>query len=249
MPFDGRLLLWLIGIGRGLAASPRPHHRTYGSRLRRCGRLSQGYYTHPHLGVISRRASGQFIPGVGPSGQRLAIGHLAAPEQATTPLHRAGLQHAPRAPTMPSTDFCGAVREDSSALSPLQGHTADLPGPPSSLLGIGACLIKHTPLWMEDFAVPCQLVPSVPPLVSGACPSPRTFAPRCLQTPPRGDALAVHFSFGLTRLNRGLVPPSVKTCPAHTLPFSGAPRAARPLQGPVMRPLQGSDVRAPLTRP
>jgi hypothetical protein len=29
---------------------------------------------------------------------------------------------------MPSTDFCGAVREDSSALSPLQGHTADRPG-------------------------------------------------------------------------------------------------------------------------
>src|SRR5437867_647241 len=31
------------------------------------------------------------------------------------------------APTMPSADFCGAVREDSSALSPLPGHPADLP--------------------------------------------------------------------------------------------------------------------------
>jgi hypothetical protein len=32
----------LIGIGRDLAASPLPHHRTYGSRIRRFGRLSQG---------------------------------------------------------------------------------------------------------------------------------------------------------------------------------------------------------------
>jgi hypothetical protein len=29
--------------------------------------------------------------------------------------------------TMPSADFCGAVREDSSALSPVPGHPADLP--------------------------------------------------------------------------------------------------------------------------
>jgi hypothetical protein len=27
--------LWIIGIGRGLTASPLPHHRTYGSRRRR----------------------------------------------------------------------------------------------------------------------------------------------------------------------------------------------------------------------
>jgi hypothetical protein len=31
-----------IGIGRGLTASPLPHHRTYGSRIRRFGGLSQG---------------------------------------------------------------------------------------------------------------------------------------------------------------------------------------------------------------
>jgi hypothetical protein len=30
-------------------------------------------------------------------------------------------------PTMPSADFCGAVREDSSALSPGPGHPTDLP--------------------------------------------------------------------------------------------------------------------------
>jgi hypothetical protein len=30
-------------------------------------------------------------------------------------------------PTMPSADFCGAVREDCSTLSPTPGHPADLP--------------------------------------------------------------------------------------------------------------------------
>jgi hypothetical protein len=53
-------------------------------------------------------------------------------------------------------------------------------------------------LWMEDFTVACPLVPTGPPLVSGACPSPHTFVPRCLQTPPRGDALALPLSFGAT---------------------------------------------------
>src|SRR5919109_5445200 len=53
-------------------------------------------------------------------------------------------------------------------------------------------------MWMEDFAVACQLVPTVPHLILGSCPSPRTFAPRFLQTPPRGDALALHLSFGST---------------------------------------------------
>jgi hypothetical protein len=31
-----------MGIGRGLAASPLPHHRTYGSGIRRFGRFSRG---------------------------------------------------------------------------------------------------------------------------------------------------------------------------------------------------------------
>src|SRR5262245_595037 len=36
---------------------------------------------------------------------------------------------------------------------------------------------------MEDFVVACPLDPSVPHLVSGSCPSPRTFVPRFHQTP------------------------------------------------------------------
>jgi len=46
--------------------------------------------------------------------------------------------------------------------------------------------------------VACPLVPTVPHLLSGSCSSPRTCAPRFLQTPPHGDALALRLSFGST---------------------------------------------------
>ena len=49
---------------------------------------------------------------------------------------------------------------------------------------------------MEDFAVTCRLVPDVPHLVSGSCSSPRAFGLGFLQTPPRGDALALLLAFG-----------------------------------------------------
>jgi len=68
----------------------------------------------------------------------------------------------------------------------------------SYLLCIDAGFIKYAPSWMEDFVVACPLVPSVPHLISGSCPSPRTFVPRFLQTPPHGDALALPLSFGST---------------------------------------------------
>ena len=44
-----------IGIGGSLAAPPLPHHRTYGSRIRRFGRASQGGKC-PLTGRSSRRA-------------------------------------------------------------------------------------------------------------------------------------------------------------------------------------------------
>jgi hypothetical protein len=97
---------------------------------------------------------------------------------------------------MPSADFYGVVREDCSALSPDQDTPQSSRGQPSYLLCLSARLIKHSQVWLEDVAVPCPLVPTVPPLLSGSCSSPRTFAPRVLPTPPRGDALALHWSFG-----------------------------------------------------
>jgi hypothetical protein len=56
----------------------------------------------------------------------LAGCHLAAPPQTTTLLYRSGLPTNMRG-TMPSADFCGALRKDCSPLSPMQGHPADLP--------------------------------------------------------------------------------------------------------------------------
>jgi hypothetical protein len=53
-------------------------------------------------------------------------------------------------------------------------------------------------LWMEGCAVACQLAPAVPHLIFGSCASSRPFVPRFLQTPPRGDALALPLSFGST---------------------------------------------------
>ena len=61
-------------------------------------------------------------------------------------------------------------------------------------------------------------------LVSGFCSSGRGFAPRFLQTSPRGDALALRSHFTSIRLCRGLAPPGCRTCSAHDQ--AGRPAAA-----------------------
>ncbi len=134
---------------------------------------------------------------------------------------------------MPSADSSGAVRGDCSPLSqfpwpaPSQDSHEVSRGKAYSLRCIDAGFITHVPLWMEDLVVACPLVPNVPHLISGSCSSPRTFAPRFLPTPPRGDALALRLSFASTWLDRGLAPPSVETCPAHT-PCSAAAAQTKP---------------------
>src|SRR5262249_44616893 len=82
---------------------------------------------------------------------------------------------------------------------------------------------------MEDLVVACPLVPGLSRLVSGSYSSPRAFVPRFLRTPPRGDALALPLSFASTWLDRGLSPPSIETCPAHTAPLT-CPARARELR-------------------
>jgi hypothetical protein len=152
---------------------------------------------HPNRSLVSRRASREFIPGPrdDPTPRRM-------PSHRSTSGHDSSLPFRPSArscvPTMPSADFCGAVREDSSTLSPCQDTPQISRGQLSYRRCIDAGFIKPSQLWMEDFAVACQLVPTVPHLISGSCSSPRTFAPRFLQTPPRGNALALHLSFGST---------------------------------------------------
>jgi hypothetical protein len=174
---------------------------------------------HPHRSVVSQRASGEFIPGARyePTPRRMpshrsTSGNYPFPPFGPSAHPRGGSAYRlPRLsalgcltsvacaePTMPSADFCGAVREDCSALSPIQDTPQISRGKPSYRRCIDAGCIQHSPLWMEGFAVACPLAPTVPHLVSGSCPSPRTFVPRVLQTPPRGDALALPLSFGST---------------------------------------------------
>jgi hypothetical protein len=149
---------------------------------------------------------------------------------------------------MPSADSSPGISPDYSVLSPIPWHATSL-GTGEASRGklsyrpcIDAGCIKHAPLWMEGFAVACQLAPSVPHLVSGACPSPRTFVPRFLQTLPRENALALPLSFGSTHTwTGGLSPPSMTACTAHTPKLSGGPHVQTPAQEKacaVGRPLQ-----------
>src|SRR6266849_5292899 len=83
---------------------------------------------------------------------------------------------------------------------------------------------------MEDLVVACPLVPDVPHLRAGSCSSPRTFAPRFLQTPPHGDALALCLSFGSTPTWTGDFHPQAVRHARHTR--SQSPFAAQ--TGPFM---------------
>ena len=91
--------------------------------------------------------------------------------------------------TMPSADFCRRVRVICTTLSheyvtydrsPEVSSTAFRAPPPN---------LRFAPLMEMGFAKPGPLARRSR-LLSGFCPSARTFAPRFLQTPPRDDALA-----------------------------------------------------------
>ena len=71
--------------------------------------------------------------------------------------------------------------------------------------------------------VTCPLVPNVPHLVSGFCSSPRAFGLGFLQTPPRGDALALLLAFGSAYTWReDLHLASSVPCLAHMAELTGA---------------------------
>ena len=114
---------------------------------------------------------------------------------------------------MPSADFCAAIRRPFDLLSRFsdtaqtsRGKTNSLPHPP--------------PILRSAFLVDLDFVVDRPlgrrsRLISGSCSSVHACAPRFLQTPPRDDALALRYPFTSTRLERGLSPPSCRSCPAH----------------------------------
>jgi hypothetical protein len=86
---------------------------------------------------------------------------------------------------------------------------------------------------------PGPRVPGVPPLLSGACASPRICGGGFLQTPPRGGARALRLAFGSAETWRGaLHPTSAVPCLAHTLGMSRAVYrvGSMPLLGAVLLP-------------
>jgi hypothetical protein len=133
-----------IGIGRDLAASPLPHHRTYGSRIRRFGRLSQG---------DTRTPTGVSAPGmpVVRSSQASNLPANASPD-AIGPLH-------PRRPLLSTVQAFPPLRVVLCRLLTSAGRSGQLA--PPSVLGqdtlqssrgklsylprIDAGFIKHAP--------------------------------------------------------------------------------------------------------
>jgi hypothetical protein len=121
---------------------------------------------HPNRSVISRRASREFIPEDErrspprrmPS-RRSTAGNDSLPPFRPSAHPRCGSAYQlPRlsalgcltsfacaGPTMPSADFCGAVREDCSALSPVQDTPQISRGKLSYRRCIDAGFIKHSP--------------------------------------------------------------------------------------------------------
>ncbi len=76
-----------IGIGRGLAAPLLPHHRTFGSRIRRFGRFSQGDVYTP-TGVSSPgapAASSSQMPDTSPTPRRMPSHRSAAGDYSSLP--------------------------------------------------------------------------------------------------------------------------------------------------------------------
>ena len=90
-------------------------------------------------------------------------------------------------PTMPSADFCAAVRSPRGSLSSERGTRRRPPEVSSIAFRAHLPDLRFASLMDMDFAIRCPLVRRWR-LISGFCPSARTFAPRFLQTPPRGDS-------------------------------------------------------------
>ena len=119
---------------------------------------------HPNQSIGSRRASREFIPGAHSTPRRMPSPRSTSGDDSSPPFRpsarsRCGLAYPlPRlsalgcltslacaGPTMPSADFCGAVREDCSALSPVQDTPQISRGKLSYRRCIDAGFIKYAP--------------------------------------------------------------------------------------------------------
>src|SRR6201998_4144734 len=99
---------------------------------------------------------------------------------------------------MPSADFCPAVRlsDRFTAPSVAQATQGRSPGVSSVAFCAQSPGLRFASLMDMDFAVSGPLVRRSR-LVPGSCPSTRTFAPRFLQTSPRGDSPCVSLTLHL----------------------------------------------------
>src|SRR4029453_4430826 len=124
-------------------------------------------------------------------------------------------------PTMPSADFCGAVREDCSALSPVQDTPQISRGKLSYRRCIDAGFIKHSP--HVDGGLCCR----VPARPDGTTPRIRfvSLAPHLRSTLPSDPTSRERPCASLVLrlhvyLARRLSLPSMTACTAHTLGLS-----------------------------
>ena len=113
----------------------------------------------------------------------------AVPIGPATPFGPSPAKPAPG--TMPSADFCAAVRPPCGALSPEFQTRHRSPEVSSTAFTAPLPDLPRVPLMDVDFVVLCPLVRPARPLLSGFCSSGRGFAPRFFQTPSREDALAL----------------------------------------------------------
>src|SRR5579864_233472 len=121
---------------------------------------------------------------------------------------------------MPSADFCSAIRPPFDRLSPLT-DTKQISWGKLSRLPCTAAESTLRTLMDMDFAVSCPLVRHWR-LVSGSCPSTRTFDPCFFRTPPRGGSPCI-----ITRPS----PPSGRPEDFHLQTAEHAQHTTKPLRG------------------
>jgi hypothetical protein len=108
-----------------------------------------------------------------------------------TSLYRLNLQQVALL-TMFAADFCGRFKADCSTLSPNRTDHRS-PGVSAHTFGTQPLDLRCRCLMDMDFVISCSLVPPLR-LLSSFCSSAHTFVSRFLQTLPRDNALALHYS-------------------------------------------------------
>src|ERR1019366_2345009 len=138
-----------------------------------------------------------------------------------------------RVSTTPAADFCRTVRVNLSTLSHDSVTCSRSPEISSIAFHAQPPNLRFASLIDMGFAIIGPLARRSR-LRSGSCTLARAFAPRFLQTPPRGDAPAFRYPSPSIGLGRGLPPPSRRTCSAYQKrPRCDAPEPPIPSNNPL----------------